>query len=121
MLNLNNILIFSENPKDLAEFYKKILQKDPEWAEGDFQGFRVGSGMMAIGGHENIHGKNLSPERLIFNFETNDVGGEFERIKNLGAKVIAKPYHPMEDSKMLIATFADPDGNYFQLVSPMKE
>jgi hypothetical protein len=32
--------------------------------------------------------------------------------------VIAKPYNPMEDPKAMIATFADPDNNYFQLATP---
>jgi hypothetical protein len=34
--------------------------------------------------------------------------------------VIAEPYHMGDDQDFLIATLADPDGNYFQLVSPMK-
>jgi predicted enzyme related to lactoylglutathione lyase len=49
---------------------------------------------------------------------TRDLKGEFERIGKLGAKVIAKPYNPMEDPKAMIATFADPDNNYFQLATP---
>jgi predicted enzyme related to lactoylglutathione lyase len=56
----------------------------------------------------------------MFNLETNDVKGEFERMKRLGAKVIADPYHMGDDQGHLIATLADPDGNYFQLMSPMK-
>jgi predicted enzyme related to lactoylglutathione lyase len=32
--------------------------------------------------------------------------------------VVAEPYHPMEDQKGTIATFADPDNNYFQLMTP---
>jgi predicted enzyme related to lactoylglutathione lyase len=45
------------------------------------------------------------------------VKAEFERIKDLGAEVVAEPYEPGEG--MLMCTFADPDGNYFQLMSPM--
>jgi predicted enzyme related to lactoylglutathione lyase len=56
----------------------------------------------------------------MLNFETSDVKGEFKRIKGLGVKVIADPYHMEDDQDSLIATFADPEGNYFQLVSPMK-
>ena len=40
---------------------------------------------------------------------------EFERIKAAGAEVVKEPY---EIEGMWIATFADPDGNYFQLMSP---
>jgi predicted enzyme related to lactoylglutathione lyase len=53
---------------------------------------------------------------MMFNLETKDVEAEFDRIKKLGATVVAKPYHPKEDPKGTIATFADPDANLFQLV-----
>ncbi len=46
--------------------------------------------------------------------------GEFERIKGLGAEVSHEPYQPAgEDMEMWLATFADPDGNLFQIASPM--
>jgi len=63
------------------------------------------------------------PGRLIINFETPDVRKEFDRIKGLGATVVAEPYNPAEDDsqEMLLATFEDPDGNYFQLASPMPQ
>jgi predicted enzyme related to lactoylglutathione lyase len=57
------------------------------------------------------------PGRVMFNFETRQVKEEFERIKALGGTVIKEPYE-MEGG--WIATLADPDGNYFQLVSPME-
>ena len=56
----------------------------------------------------------------MFNFETDDVKKEFERIKEIGAHVIKEPYSMDEnDDQSQIATFADPDGNYFQLMTPM--
>ena len=120
MLSFNSILIFSENPKKLIEFYKKVFAKDTEWSGGEFAGWAVGSGYVTVGPHSEVKGKSKNPERILINFETKEVEKEFERIKGLGAKVIADPYHPMEEEKMMIATFADPDGNYFQLASPMK-
>ena len=118
MLNLNSILLFSEDPKKLSNFCKKIFQKEPEWAEQGYFGFSVGKSFLTFGPHKKVKGKNKSPDRMMFNLETTDVMGEFERIKGLGAKVVAKPYQPMEDTKAWIATFADPDGNYFQLMTP---
>jgi predicted enzyme related to lactoylglutathione lyase len=53
----------------------------------------------------------------MLNFETSQVKEEFERIKALGAVVIAAPY---QMGGGWIATLADPDGNYFQLMSPME-
>lgn len=120
MLNLNSILVFSENPSALVDFYKKVLESEPEWSGGDFHGFKAGVGYLIIGPHDKVHGKNSSPERIIFNFETTEVAGEFERIKGLGATAIKEPYHPSEEEKMWLATLADPDGNYFQLATPME-
>jgi predicted enzyme related to lactoylglutathione lyase len=119
-MNLNSILIYSEHPKELQAFYEKIFGVTAGWSEGDFKGYRFGTVDVMIGLHDKVKGANMTPERLILNFETNDVRGEFERIKNLGATVIAEPYHPMEASDTWIATFSDVDGNYFQLASPMK-
>jgi predicted enzyme related to lactoylglutathione lyase len=61
-------------------------------------------------------GKTKDPGRVMLNFETTQVKEEFERIEALGATVIRAPY---EMGGAWVATLADPDGNYFQLVTPM--
>lgn len=121
MLNLNSILIFSEDPKKLAEFYEKILEKKPDMVESDYYGFTAGNTFLSVGPHDKVKGKNSAPERTMINFETQDVKGEFERIKGLGATVVAEPYQMGEEMPGWIATFADPDGNYFQLMPPWEE
>ena len=121
MLDLNSLLLFSEVPQKLVDFYRQVLAREPKWQEEGFSGFEVGACALVIGLHSKVHGQSKNPERIIFNFETSDVKGEFGRVKGLGVKVIAEPYHPAEDPDLWIATLADPDGNYFQLISPMKE
>lgn len=116
-LNLNSVMVSSENPKSLHEFYTKILG-EPVWDQDGFKSWTAGSGALTVGPHDQVKGSNKDPGRLIFFFETADVEGEFDRIKDLGAKVVQKPYHPDPASEMTIATFADPDENYFQLASP---
>ena len=120
MLNLNSLLLFSERPKKLVDFYRQVLAREPKWQEGEFSGFEVGACALIIGPHSKVHGQSKNPERIMFNFETSDVKGEFERMKGLGVKVIAEPYSMDDDQDFLIATLADPEGNYFQLVSPMQ-
>ncbi|MDO8451740.1 MAG: VOC family protein [bacterium] len=120
MLTFSSLMLGSDNPKALIAFYKKVLGKDPDWTEGEWGGFEIGSFHLTIGLHSEVKGKNKEPGRIIINLETDDVRGEAERIKNVGAVVIAKPYQPEEAKDMWIATFSDPDGNYFQLMSPMK-
>lgn len=120
-MRLQGVLIFSEDPNTLVEFYKKVLQQEPTWSGGDFTGFVTENEYLTIGPHDKVHGKNTNPERIMINFETDEVEKEFERIKALGTPVVAEPYAPAEESSMQIATFQDPDGNYFQLTSPIQE
>jgi predicted enzyme related to lactoylglutathione lyase len=120
MLNFSSILVFSENPSELAAFYQKVFQKEPDWNDGGYTGFVVGGAAITIGPHDKVTGKSQNPERIMFNFETDDVEGEFDRIKELGAEVVAAPYGFEEEGGGKIATLADPDGNYFQLMTPMK-
>jgi predicted enzyme related to lactoylglutathione lyase len=118
MLNFNSILVFSADPGKLADFYQGVFATDPVIDSGGYKGFQVGSGFITIGPHDQVHGSNTNPERILLNLETSDVRGEFDRIKRLGAKVIAEPYQMNEADTGWIATLADPDGNYFQLMTP---
>lgn len=117
-MNFNNILIGSDNPQALVDYYTKVLG-EPAMSEGGYTGWRVGSGFVSVGPHSEVHGKNAAPGRLIWNIESPDVRGDFERMKAAGAIVIREPYEFEQSPGYSIATLADPDDNYFQLVSPM--
>lgn len=117
-LNFNSVLVSSENPKELREFYEKVFGKKPDMDQGDYFGWLVGKGFLTFGPHDKVKGKNKNPERIILNFETGEVKKEFERIKKLGAKVVTEPYKMGDQGEFWIATFEDPDGNYFQLITP---
>lgn len=108
-------MIGSHQPKVLGEFYEKVFKKKPDMEDGGWYGWQIGSAFLSIGEHSEVKGKAKEPQRIMLNFETEEVKEEFERIKKLGATVIAEPY---ELGGAWIATFADPDGNYFQLMSP---
>jgi predicted enzyme related to lactoylglutathione lyase len=116
-MNFNNILIGSEDPGRLVEYYTRLFGKGRD--EGVYTGWQIGSGSITVGPHDQVHGKNAHPGRLIWNIESEDVKGDFERFKSAGATVIREPYSFEEAPGAWIATLADPDDNYFQLVSPM--
>lgn len=119
-MNLNSVMLGSEDSKKLADFYAKVLgAPNPDWSDeaNGWFGFQAGVGGVAIGPHSEVTGKNQHPGRIMLNFETPDVQSEFERIKAAGAEVVAEPYEP-GGGGMLMCTFADPDGNYFQLSTP---
>ncbi len=118
MLNLNTIMIGTKQPKVLAAFYEKVLGKPAEMVddENGFFGWQAGTVYLAVLDHSEMVGRTKDPGRVMLNFETQQVKEEFERIKALGGTVIHEPY---EMGGGWIATLADPDGNYFQLVTPM--
>jgi len=119
MLNLNSIMIGTKQSKVMVPFYEKVIGKPPEMAdpENGFFGWVVGNSMVGVLEHSEMGGKTKDPGRIMLNFETTQVKEEFERIKALGAVVIRAPY---EMDGEWIATLADPDGNYFQLLTPME-
>jgi predicted enzyme related to lactoylglutathione lyase len=117
-VDLNSVLIGSEDPGRLRELYTKLFG-EPTWDEDGYTGWKIGVGALTIGPHDQVHGKNAQPGRVIWNLETPDVKAEFERMKGAGATVVQEPYQPGGGEDAWIATFADPDDNYFQLVSPM--
>ncbi|HEV2760798.1 MAG TPA: VOC family protein [Acidimicrobiales bacterium] len=120
-LNLNSIMLGSEDSKRLADFYTKVLgAPNPEFSDeaSGWFGFQAGEGGLVIGPHSEVTGTNPQPGRIMLNFATSDVKSEFERIKGLDADVVAEPYEPGGGDGMLMCTFADPDGNYFQLSTP---
>ena len=117
-MNLNSVMIGSQDPQTLATFYTNLFG-EPEWDDGGFTGWRVGGGGLMVGPHDEVSGKNAEPGRMMWNVESEDVQADFERLRGAGAIVVQEPYKPGDEGDMLIATLADPDGNYFQLVSPM--
>jgi len=118
MLNFSNLMIGTTDSKSLADFYEKVFDKAPSWQDGDWFGFEIGKGSIAIGPHSEIKGQNSEPARIMINIEADDPQKEFERIKATGAKVIKEPEEASNDmGSITMSTFADPDGNYFQICS----
>ena len=117
-MDFNSILIGSEDPGRLVEYYARVFG-EPGFSDGGYTGWKLGSGFVTVGPHSEVTGKNTHPGRIIWNIESGDVAADFERFKAAGAIVIAEPYGFEGQPDALIATFADPDDNYFQLMSPM--
>jgi len=118
-MNFNSILIGSEDPGRLVDYYTKLFGA-PTMSEGGYTGWMLGQGFVTVGPHSEVSGRNAAPGRLIWNIETDDVKGTFERFKAAGALVVVEPYEFEEAPGSAIATLADPDDNYFQLMSPME-
>ncbi|MEP7136364.1 MAG: VOC family protein [Chloroflexota bacterium] len=118
MLNLNSVMIGTKQSSALVAFYEKVLEKPADMvdAENGFWGWQVGNVFLGVLQHSEMGGNTKDPGRVMINFETPQVQEEFERIKAAGGAVIHEPY---EMGQGWLATLADPDGNFFQLMNPM--
>ena len=119
-MQFNSILIGSEDPARLAEYYTRTFG-EPAYSDSSYSTWMICSGAVSIGPHSEVLGRNPQPGRLIWNIETADVQGDFERMKAAGAIVVREPYTFEDFPDSWIATLADPDDNYFQLMTPMPE
>ncbi len=118
---LESILIGTENAKKLAAFYKeKVGLKivfEGVMGENDEEFYEIKAGKgpsITVMDHSKIKGTNKTPERVIFNLEVDDIKKEVARLKKAKVKQIQATYHV--EGYGWISTFADLDGNYFQLV-----
>ena len=118
MLTLSSVMIGTKQTKAMVAFYEGVIGKAPDMADGEhgFYGWQLGGAFFSVLEHSEMGGKTRDPGRLMLNFETKQVKEEFERVKGLGAGVVKAPY---EMGGGWVATLTDPDGNYFQLVTPM--
>ena len=118
MLTLTTVTLCTKQTKALVAFYEALIGEPPGMADAEngFYGWQFGSLYFTLLDHSEMVGKTKDPARVMLNFETKQVKEEFERAKALGATVIKEPY---EIGGGKLATLADPDGNYFQLVTPM--
>ncbi|OGH16464.1 MAG: hypothetical protein A3C30_04715 [Candidatus Levybacteria bacterium RIFCSPHIGHO2_02_FULL_40_18] len=118
---IESVLLGSANATKLAKFYREVVGLEQtmefEYGEEGEKGYEFalkgGSGFY-INDHSKVKGKNKNPERMIINFEVDDIEKEAKRLKRAKVKVQQDIYHI--EGYGLIATFVDPDGNFFQLV-----
>ena len=114
-----SVILGSQNATKLAKFYKKKVGMKQSWdavmgENANVYGFTIGKMDLVIMDHSEVKGKSKDPSRLMFNLEVDNIEKEFAKLKKAGVKVVAKIYHIEEYGH--VATFADLDGNYFQIV-----
>jgi predicted enzyme related to lactoylglutathione lyase len=108
--------INSEQPEELIAFYRDKVGLTPN---GDFGpgAFMAGSSdfiALIIEGHEAVKGATKEPVRAMLNFLVADTAAEQKRLEAQGVKFVRSAAE--EPGFGIVATFADPDGNYCQLM-----
>lgn len=120
---IGTILIWSENFKQLADWYKDVFnltineELNHPQDTGILFDFPGGAPWLWIGQHDKIHGKNQEPLRIMFNISVDSVSKAYEYLLSKGVTFIATPFKAPTMDKWF-ATFSDPDGNTVQIIGP---
>src|SRR4051812_49764908 len=79
VMNLNSILIGSEDPKRLADYYTRLFG-EPGWNMGGYIGWQLGSGGAAGGAPEPGKGRQPRPGPGNFHNQSGHPKGGLDRV-----------------------------------------
>lgn len=108
--------IWSEDLHNLLPFYRDVLGLKVVHESigfvvlGESQPDAV---TLGLGTHSEVHGRNADPARHMIGLESDDLIGDWERLRDAGVEFIEDPTDYGGD--MSIATLKDPEGNLVQL------
>lgn len=119
--NVSDIIIWSENYRQLAKWYEEKLDLtkigEVDHPQDKCIGFKIGDGKteLWIGYHDKVKGKNTDKYRIMVNYSVESVSQVYENLSKKGVKFMVKPFKAPTFDKYF-ATFEDPDGNILQLI-----
>ena len=109
------INIGSEHPTELIEYYRGLFGT-PFIERGGYASWMFDGNLVTVGPHTDVKGKSDQPGRVMWSMQTDDATADYERYKAAGAIIVKELYQDADAPEFTIATFADPDDNYFQIV-----
>lgn len=112
---VNSVIIWTEDVKKLANFYRDTLGLKTADMGDEFALFEMGGAQLALGAHSEVKGKSKEPNRVMVNLDVDDAQAEFQRLKAKGVQFVREPSPEPAADGTIIATLQDPDGNTLQL------
>jgi hypothetical protein len=112
-LKPGSMLLGTTRPAELRAWYTKALAPGST-GEGAID---LGGFLLVIDGRDDVEPKNDQPGRTIINFHVDDFDAVEAQLNAAGVEWIS-----VEDrAKGRFGTFADPDGNYLQIIEWKKD
>jgi predicted enzyme related to lactoylglutathione lyase len=110
---LGGSTIWSNDLNNLLPFYRdvvglKVAMESPRFV---LMG-SMDEPALGLGSHSEVKGRATDPYRHMVGFTSDDIRGDFDRMKKAGAEFIEEPN---QQDGMWLATFRDPEGNIGQL------
>jgi predicted enzyme related to lactoylglutathione lyase len=106
---LRGASIWSEDLNNLLPFYRDVLGLTVSVQTPGF----VVLGGLALGTHDRVRGRNADPARHMVGLTTDDLTGDWKRLKDAGVRFVEDP---TDYGTVRIATLEDPEGNLVQLL-----
>ena len=107
------IMRTSPDPERMRAFYREVVGLSDDFPDLG-NPFMAGETSLYIGAHSEVHGQAQEPPRVLLNLPVADLAAEQKRIEGHGVTFIRSAGR--EAWGGVISTFADPDGNYLQLM-----
>lgn len=108
-LTPGSILLGTTRPAELRDWYRKALAPD-HTGDGPID---LGGFLLVIDQRDDVAAKNEEPGRMILNFHVDDIDAVEARLRAAGVEWVA-PVGERPSGRF--GTFADPDGNYLQII-----
>jgi predicted enzyme related to lactoylglutathione lyase len=106
---IGSLLIGSSRVDHMKSWYRRAF----DITENDMGAFEFGPVQLFIETHSDVEGNVKEPARVIINLNVDDCSGLASHLKELGTRFVRQVE---QEPFGLIATVADPDGNYLQLI-----
>ena len=116
-MHVNQIIINinSEQPGVLLAFYRDVVGLPPHPDSNRESTLIAGGAELVFDSHSAVHGRAPQPQRILLNLFVDDLAAEQARIEAAGVTFIRSAGREFWGG--VISTFADPDGNYCQLIA----
>ena len=107
--------VWSEHLNNLLPFYRDVLglavsSESPAFVVVGQAGPEAPG--LGLGTHSDVHGRNADPARHMIGLSSDDLKGDWRRLKEAGVEFIEDP---TGYGDLWIATLKDPEGNLVQL------
>ncbi|HJU51783.1 MAG TPA: VOC family protein [Acidimicrobiia bacterium] len=99
---------------EMRRFYAEILGLGPRSDREGFVSFEWGRIRLTLHLHDRVGGAATDPDRVLLNFEVDDLATWHQRLLAAGTPCLRTP--GAEPWGGEVATYSDPDGNLIQLI-----
>jgi predicted enzyme related to lactoylglutathione lyase len=111
---LSAVSVWSADLNNLLPFYRDVLGLKVSIQSPRFVVLgEPGGPSVGLGTHSDVRGRNADPARHMIGLATDDLAGDYRRLKAAGAEFVEAP---TDYDTVSIATLEDPEGNLIQLI-----